>query len=194
VLALVGIVQKARTQAIYGPDASVAGRPVRAVRQQEPLRRVDGEILPLAVGHLSPARPRRVCDGGTSMARSPALALTPEAHLVLTAGGIAIMGLALLLTFSFGHQCARSGTRGDGWLMVRQQGAAKLTAAGSLSCSITLVASVGATRREPLRRRGARDGRLGIWADARDTVERHWLTGTGLNTYQFSNISTRSTA
>jgi hypothetical protein len=151
-------------------------------------------ILPVAVGSFCAALARAMHGKKPTWRGRLLWLLTPEANkLILAAGGIAIMALALVLTSS------RSGIGAMALALVvmgllvvrRQQGRwRKLIAAGYLvTLGITLVASVGA---DALVRRfgegAAAGGRLGIWADARHTAGRHPLTGTGLNTYQFANV------
>jgi O-antigen ligase len=151
-------------------------------------------ILPLALGYLCAALARAMRREERTWHGRLIWLVTPEANkLILIAGGIAIMGLALVLTFS------RSGIISlalallvIGGLVIRQLPGRwrKLIAAGYLVLlAITLIAWVGPDAL--VHRFGEAEfvgGRLGVWADARDTVGRHWLTGTGLNTYQFSNL------
>jgi O-antigen ligase len=151
-------------------------------------------ILPLALGYLCAALARAMHRLKPAWRDRLLWIMTPEANkLILTSGAIAIMGLALMLTFSrSGISALALALLMMGWLGVRRQQGRwrKLIAAGYLALfGITLVASVGA---DALVRRfgegAAAGGRLGIWADARDAAGRHPLTGTGLNTYQFANM------
>jgi O-antigen ligase len=196
VLALVGIIQKPLyTGRIYGfwmPEE--AGNPFGPFVNRNHFAGWILMILPLALGYLCAALSRAMRLERPTWRGRLIWLVTPEANkLILTAGGIAIMGLALVLTFS------RSAIISlvlallvMGWLIVRQLPGRwrKLIAAGYLLLlAITLIAWVGP---DALSHRFGEaafvGGRLGIWADARETIGRHWLTGTGLNTYQFSNL------
>jgi hypothetical protein len=196
VLALIGIVQKplyaGRIYGFWTPQE--AGYPFGPFVNRNHFAGWMLMILPLALGSLFAALARAMQRAKPAWRDRLLWLLTPEANkLILAAGGIAIMALALVLTFS------RSGISAlalalvmMGWLVVRRQQGRwrKLIAAGYLALlGITLVASVGA---DALVRRfgegAAAGGRLGIWADARDAAGRHPLTGTGLNTYQFANM------
>jgi O-antigen ligase len=121
---------------------------------------------------------------------------SPDANkLIMSAAGVAVMGLALVLTLS------RSGISAlgvalaiSGWFVWRRfQGRSrKLIALSLLVLLPTLLlawAGVGTVARhfaEP--DWGQLGGRSGAWADAAATFGRHWLTGTGLNTYQVANL------
>jgi O-antigen ligase len=196
VLALVGIIQKplyaGRIYGFWTPEE--AGSPFGPFVNQNHFAGWMLMILPLALGYLCAALARAMRRKEPTWRGRLIWLLTREANkLILTAGAIAIMGLALVLTFS------RSGIIAFGlallvmgWLVVRQLPGRgrKLIAAGYLVLlAITLVAWVGPDALVHRFVNGAfEDGRLGAWADARDTIGRHWLTGTGLNTYQFSNL------
>jgi hypothetical protein len=196
VLALVGIVQRqlyaGRIYGFWAPQEE--GSPFGPFVNRNHFAGWMLMILPLALGYLYAALARAMRRSKPAWRDRLLWLMTHEANkLILTAGGIAIMALALLLTFS------RSGIGAlalallvTGWLVIhRQQGRWRkaIAVAYIVLLGITLVVSVGA---DALVRRfgegAAAGGRLGIWADAGDTVARHWLTGTGLNTYQFTNL------
>lgn len=121
---------------------------------------------------------------------------SPRANtLIMVASGITVMALALVLTLS------RSGISAlgvalaiTGWCAVRRlQGRSrKLVAVGYLVLLATLV--LGWVGVDVAFSRFAESdweqlgGRSGAWADAFATFRRHWLTGTGLNTYQVANL------
>jgi putative inorganic carbon (HCO3(-)) transporter len=196
VLALVGIIQKplyaGRIYGFWPPEE--AGNPFGPFINRNHFAGWMLMMLPLALGYLCAGLARAMRRTEPTWRGRLIWLLTPEANkLILTAGGIAIMGLALVLTLS------RSGIIAlvlallvMGWLVVRQLPGRwrKLIAAGYLVLlAIILVAWVGPDALMHRFGKGAfEDGRLGAWADARDTMGRHWLTGTGLNTYQFSNL------
>jgi O-antigen ligase len=115
--------------------------------------------------------------------------------LIMAALGITVMGLALALTLS------RSGISAlgvalaiTGWFALsRLEGPSrKLIALGYLVLLSTLVLgwvgldTVVSHFAEP--DWGQLGGRRGAWVDAVATFRRHWLTGTGLNTYQVVNL------
>jgi O-antigen ligase len=196
VLALVGIIQKplyaGRIYGFWTPEE--AGNPFGPFVNRNHFAGWMLMILPLALGSLCAALARAMRRGEPTWRGRLFWLLTPEANkLILTAGGIAIMGLALVLTFSrSGIIALAMALLMMGWLVLRQlQGRwRKMIAAGYLVLlAITLTAWVGP---DALVNRFGEvafvSGRLGVWADARDTIARHWLTGTGLNTYQFSNL------
>jgi O-antigen ligase len=121
---------------------------------------------------------------------------SPDANkLIMAALGTTVMGLALVLTLS------RSGITAlgfavaiTGWFALRRlQGRSRkaIALAYLLLLSTLVVGWVGvdtvATHfAEP--DWGQLNGRSGAWADAVTTFRRHWLTGTGLNTYQVTNL------
>jgi O-antigen ligase len=121
---------------------------------------------------------------------------SPEANkLLMTALGITVMGLALMLTLS------RSGISAlgvalaiTGWFVLRRfQGRSRtLLAVGLLVLLPSLL--LGWAGIDTIAGHfaapdwGQLGGRAGAWADAAATFGRHWLTGTGLNTYQVANL------
>jgi O-antigen ligase len=151
-------------------------------------------LLPLTLGYFCAALARATHRVKAAWRDRLLWLLTPEgSKLILTAVGIAIMGLALVLTSSrSGISVLVVSLLMMGWLAVRRQRGRwrKLLAIGYLVLLVTsLVTWVGADTL--LRRFGDGtfdDGRFGIWADARDIAGQHWLTGTGLNTFQFANL------
>ena len=196
VVALVGILQKplfaGRIYGFWTPQEE--GSPFAPFVNRNHFAGWMLMVLPLALGYLCAALARAMRHHKPAWRDRLLWLMTPEANkIILTAGGIAIMGLALVLTFS------RSGISAlalalvvMGWLVAhRQQGRwRKLIAAGYLALlGIALVAWVGVDALVSRFGEGAfDDGRLGIWADAGHAVGRHWLTGTGLNTYQFASV------
>ena len=196
VMALFGIVQKplyaGRIYGFWTPQE--AGYPFGPFVNRNHFAGWMLMILPLALGSLCAALARVVRRGKPAWRDRLLWLLTPEASkLILAAGGIAIMALALVLTLSrSGISALALALLMMGSLVVRRQHGRwrKVVAAGYLVLlGVTLVASVGADALVSRFGEGAgAGGRLGIWADARDTAGRHPLTGTGLNTYQFANL------
>jgi O-antigen ligase len=196
VVALAGIVQKplyaGRIYGFWTPQE--AGDPFGPFVNRNHFAGWMLMILPLALGYLCAALARAMHRPKAAWRDRLLWLLTSEANkLILTAGGIAIMGLALVLTSSrSGISALGMALLMMGWLVVRgRQGRwRKLIAAGYLVLlGVSLVAFVGADAL--LRRFGQGtfdDGRFSIWADARGIAARHWLTGTGLNTFQFANL------
>lgn len=153
-------------------------------------------VVPLALGYLC----SRIAKGLGNVKpawRDRLLWLSsPDANkLILTSSGIAVMGLALVLTFS------RSGISAigvalaiTGWFALRRLHgrSRKAVTLGYLVLLLTLVlAWVGidtVVTRFASSNWGEMNGRSGAWADAISTFRRHWLTGTGLDTYQVVNI------
>ena len=153
-------------------------------------------VLPLALGYLC-ASLARAMRGVKRELRDRLLWLSsPDANkLILAATGIVIMGLALVLTLS------RSGIGAlvlalamTGWFALRrlQDRSRKILAIGYVV--LLAVLTVGWVGIETVAARFSEagwrqfDGRIGAWADAVATFQRHWLTGTGLNTYQVANL------
>jgi O-antigen ligase len=196
VLALAGIVQKplyaGRIYGLWTPQE--AGDPFGPFVNRNHFAGWMLMILPLALGYFCAAVSRGMRGEKPAWRDRLFWLLTPDASkLILTAGSVAIMGLALVLTSS------RSGISAlvlallmMGWLLVRgRQGRCRklIAAAYLVLLAVSLVAFVGA---DALVRRFGQgtfdDGRFGIWADARHIAARHWSTGTGLNTFQFANL------
>lgn len=197
-LAIVGIVQKPLyTGKIYGFWISQeGGSPFGPFVNRNHFAGWMLMTLPVALGYL--------CAGIARGLRG----VKPEWHyrllwfsspgankLIMAALGITVMGLALVLTLS------RSGISAlgvalaiTGWFALRRlQGRSrKAIALGYLLLLSTLVLGwVGVDT--VLSHFAAPDwgqlnGRSGAWTDAFATFRRHWLTGTGLNTYQVANL------
>lgn len=153
-------------------------------------------VLPLALGYLC-ASLDQATRGLKPGWRYRLLWLSsPEANkLIMVVMAIGVLALALVLTMS------RSGIGAlalafaiTGWFALRRlRGRSlKMLAGGYLVLLAALLVSwVGA---ETLVARfsesdwGAFKGRTGLWADAAATFKRHWITGTGVNTYQVVNL------
>ena len=198
VMALVGIIQKPlSTLRIYGFwTPQEGGNPFGPFVNPNHFAAWTLMVLPLALGYVCSvvARTGRGAPGAWRN-RIVWLATRDANRLILAAMGIVIMGLALVLTLS------RSGISAlavalfvMAWTAVRnQQGRArKLFTAGYFVLLATmLVGWVGADlvlNRFRQADWGSLNGRRHLWVDASDTFLRHWLTGTGLNTYQFAQL------
>ncbi len=197
-LAIVGIVQKPLyTGKIYGFWISQeGGNPFGPFVNKNHFAGWMLMAIPVALGYL--------CAGIAKSLRG----VKPEWHyrflwfssadaskLIMTASGITAMALALVLTLS------RSGISAlgvalaiTGWFALRrlQERSRKAVALGYLVLLSTLVLgwvgvdTVASHFAAP--DWGQLNGRSGAWADAVATFRRHWLTGTGLNTYQVANV------
>lgn len=196
VMALVGIVQKplyaGRIYGFWTPEG--AGDPFGPFVNRNHFAGWMLLTLPLAVGYLCAAIARSVRHEKPAWRDRLFWLATPEANkLVLAAGGITIMALALGLTLSrSGISALAFALLVLGWLFVRRQQGRwrKLIVVGYVALlGIVLVASVGA---DVLARRFGEgtfaDDRLGAWIDAAAIASKFPLTGTGLNTYGVATL------
>lgn len=197
VLALVGIIQKPLyARQIYGFwTPREGGLPFGPFVNKNHFAGWMLMVLPLSLGYLCGAIARGMRHVGPAWRQRVLWLSTPDANkLILTAAAIGIMGLALVLTFS------RSGIGAlavsflmTGWFAVRRlQGRSRkvIVTAYLLLLPLVLVGWVGTAAlvsRFEEHDWASLNGRRGASADALDTFGRHWLTGTGLNTYQFAN-------
>ena len=198
VLALVGIVQKPLYAGkIYGFWTSQqGGTPFGPFVNKNHFAGWMLMVLPVALGYLC-ASLARALRGVRPEWRYRLLWLSsPDANkLIMAAMGIAVMGLALVLTLSrSGIGALAMALAITGWFAERRlQGRSrKVLAGGYLVLLATLIVgwagieTVVTHFSEP--NWGEINGRSGAWADAAATFKRHWLTGTGLNTYQITNL------
>jgi O-antigen ligase len=197
-LAIVGIVQKPLyTGKIYGFWISQeGGSPFGPFVNKNHFAGWMLMTIPLALGYSCAGIARSLRGVKPGWRHRLLWFSSPGANkLILAALGIAVMGLALVLTMS------RSGISAlgvalaiTGWFALRRlQGRSrKAIVLGYLVLLSTLV--LGWVGADTVVSRFAApgweelNGRSGTWADAVATFRLHWLTGTGLNTYQVANL------
>ncbi|MEO8076806.1 MAG: O-antigen ligase family protein [Acidobacteriota bacterium] len=198
VLALIGIVQKPLyTGKIYGFwITQQGGSPFGPFVNRNHFAGWMLMVFPIALGYLFAGLARGMRGVRPGLRNRFLWLSSPDANkLAMAAMGIGVMALALVLTMS------RSGIGAlalslaiTGWFALRRLPGRprKVMAGGYLVLLAALL--VGWVGVETLVARFSQpdwsefNGRRSAWSDATAVFGRHWLTGTGLNTYQVVNV------
>lgn len=198
VLAMVGIIQKPLYAGqIYGFwTTQDGGSPFGPFVNKNHFAGWMLMVLPVSLGYLCAGLARAMRGVRPAWHDRILWLSSPEANkLIMTAVGIAVMGLALVLTMSRSGIAAMAAALAvTGWFAMRRlQGRSRKVAAGGYLVLLVILV-VGWAGVESLASRFGEssweqlNGRRGASADAAATFTRHWLTGTGVNTYQVSNL------
>lgn len=112
--------------------------------------------------------------------------------LILALAGIAVMAISLVLTMSRSGMASLAAAFAiTGWFAFRRlEGRSRkvIATAYLVLLPLLLVAWAGVDTLADRFSEANWHGRSGAWLDAIATFKRHWLTGTGLNTYQMTNL------
>lgn len=198
VLALAGIVQKPLYNGkIYGFWTTIEkGSPFGPFVNRNHFAGWMLMALPVALGYFFASLARAMRGVRPDWHHRLLWLSSPDANkLIMASIGIAIMGLALVLTMSRSGIGALAVALGImGWFALRRLSGRSRKAIAGGYLVLLVVLSIGLAGAESFVTRFSEStwdqfaGRTGAWTDAAATFKRHWLTGTGLNTYQVVNL------